>query len=123
MPYYLRMNNSSGYRDFTFEIETTRKSWLLLRLIRIADEVPHPGVPQVEHYNRLIHDGTSHSMGWLWKARRRKKRGEYVLYLVGPFGEENSFTLELDNAPPYGYGCEVTEAAHSGPSAARPLTE
>jgi len=64
-----------------------------MRLIRIEDRTQRgPSIPRVVEYEPAIHDGASHYMSYLWRARLNGFRG-YTL--IGPFGHPGS-KIELE---------------------------
>ncbi len=77
-------SNDNNTRRFTFAVEEkVHGGWAKLRLVRIEDSQPYPGVPQIETYDPAIHTpDTSHHMSHPWRARACGK--SYNLY--GAFG-------------------------------------
>lgn len=95
MSYTLQLQfDGSDTRDFTFVVESdNQKGWAWMRLIRIEDNRQvHPDVPQIQTYDPAIHDGGSHYMSHLWRARSSKQRNGPKMYaLVGAFGDPGSY--------------------------------
>ena len=86
-------SNDNNTRRFTFAVEErSGGGWAKLRLVRIEDSEPYPGVPQVVTYDPAIHTPNgSHHMCHLWRARAFGP--SYNLY--GAFGNPGSL-MSLD---------------------------
>jgi hypothetical protein len=99
MPYRLIMLSDGVRRIFDFEVEREdRGGWAWLRLVRIEDDPPLPGVPAIVQYDPAIHDGGTHSMSNLWRARGRRQwlgTGVTRYSLVGAFGSPGYMQLEF----------------------------
>lgn len=86
MPHRLILTSNDGRRIFDFEVEQEgRGGWAWLRLMRIEDDPPLTVVPAVQHYDPAIHNGGSHYMSGLWRARGRTQNGVRMYSLVGAF--------------------------------------
>ena len=95
MPHRLVLTSDDGERTFDFEVEREeRGGWAWLRLQRIEDNPPVPGVPAVVVYDPAVHDGGSHYMSHLWRARGRTENGQRVYSLVSAFGSPGYMELE-----------------------------
>ncbi len=88
MPYRLVLEDTvGGHAIYLFNLESHgQNGWAWLRLVRIEDYTP--GSPlKITEYDPVIHDGGSHYMSYLWRARRRVVNGQHRYYLVGAFGD------------------------------------
>ena len=86
MPHRLTLTPANGQRIFDFEVEQeTGGGWAWLRLHRIEDNPPVEGIPAVEIYDPAVHDGGSHYMSRLWRARGRTVNKKRYYSLVGAF--------------------------------------
>ena len=66
-----------------------------MRLVRIEDDPPVPGVPSIQNYDPAVHDGGSHYMSSPWRARSKKMRGGVREYsLIGAFGSPGCIPLQ-----------------------------
>jgi hypothetical protein len=91
----LVLQNDEGRRIFDFVLESTgRMGWAWLRLVRIEDDPPIDGVPAIENYDPAVHDGGSHYMSHLWRARGIHLDGAMRYRLVGAFGSPGYMQLE-----------------------------
>ena len=94
MPHRLIMRSDESERTYDFELEREeRGGWAWLRLMRISDDPPYPGVPPVVTYDPAVHDGGSHYMSSLWRARGRTQNGVRMYSLVGAFGSPGYIDL------------------------------
>jgi hypothetical protein len=92
----LILNHDGGRRsiyDFVLESEG-RMGWAMLRLVRIEDDPSIEGVPAVVNYDPAVHDGGSHYMSHLWRARGIHLDGAMRYSLVGAFGTPGYIQLE-----------------------------
>jgi hypothetical protein len=95
MPHRLTLSSSDGLRHFDFEIvEEGRGGWAWLRLMRLEDDPPLPNIPAIVVYDPTVHDGGSHYMSNLWRARSKTLRSGRVYSLVNPFGSSGYMELE-----------------------------
>ena len=82
-------------REFTFVLHSEgQKGWAYMRLIRIEDNM-ESNQPQVTTYDPAVHDGGSHYMSHLWRARSFTWNGIKGYTLVGPFGNPG-YKIDLE---------------------------
>jgi hypothetical protein len=84
------MHSDGGHiREFTFVLDSEgQKGWAQMRLIRIEDNMELiPNQPLVTVYDPAIHDGGTHYMSHLWRARSYYVDGVKVYTLISPFGD------------------------------------
>lgn len=94
MPHRLILTSGGSRRIFDFEVERVeRGGWAWLRLMRIEDDPPIANVPAVVTYDPAVHDGGSHYMSDLWRARGRTQNGVRMYSLVGAFGSPGYIDL------------------------------
>jgi hypothetical protein len=94
MFHYLDLIRSNDeVRRFTFTVEErSGGGWAKLRLVRIEDSQPLPGVPQVVTYDPAVHTPEgSHYMSHPWRARASGSSYN----LIGAFGNPGSL-MSLD---------------------------
>ena len=83
--YQTTLSSDTNTRTFLFDIASIQqKGWAFLRLVQMIDE--SDGIQTTLHYNPEIHDGSSHYMGDLWRARKTKIHGQDTFTLIGAFG-------------------------------------
>lgn len=98
MPYRLILDHDDGSKcSFFFEEEKTGPNgWGWLRLVRIEDTAAD-GEVSVTCYDPAVHDGGSHYMSHLWRARGRRnwlREGITSYSLVGAFGTPGHMMLD-----------------------------